>query len=182
MLSNIRITLRCTSVSPTLRPWREGNTSTVGAVRSVGVTSFVVRSSCGLFGVLVTLVGRFGAHFRRRMCAGAACTRITRHYRVRGLEQVVHPSHQCCMHHVLMSIWAAPGYLTCPVFFDAQRVFACRSRETHTTEVTQGLLQSLVLHSEPPSWFFVLWSAKCRKGSFAAVFARSACARLRSSY
>ena len=103
-LSNIRITLRCTSVSPTLRPWREGNTSTVGAVRSVGVTSFVVRSSCGLFGVLVTLVGRFGAHLRRRMCAGAACTRIARHYRVRGLEQVEHPSHQYCMHHLLMLI------------------------------------------------------------------------------
>ena len=31
---------------------------------------------------------------------------------------------------VLMSTWTARRYLECHVFFDAQRVFACRSRET----------------------------------------------------
>ena len=60
-----------------------------------------------------------------------------------------------------MSTWTADGYLKC---------LACRSGETRVTGSLQGLLQSHVLCTEPPSWFFLLSNARCRWGSFAAFF------------
>ena len=115
-LSNIRIPLRCTSVSPTLRPWRKGKTSTVSTVRIVGITVVVVRSSCGLFGVLVSSVGRL-MHISEEGCA---LERLA----LEGLCS--NPMLIACLM-VLMSTWTARRYLEGHVFFDAKRVFACRS-------------------------------------------------------
>ena len=78
--------------------------------------------------------------------------------------------HASCFDVNLDGSWISQ--MSCLVYFDAQRVFACRSGETrhHLVHSFQCFLQLLVLRSQPHSWFFLLSNGRFRKGSSCGCF------------